>query len=236
MTEYTEFKPILPKNQVLNYYQENNLPFPKNEYFNNYFNDSQNDTVPENKSLEWDFSQNYIEPTDTRWNYVPPVLQTEKINIPMNIPDNEITREIKSLNINDDDKTYLIRLAQKESSFRPYVTNRLGYYGLYQFGNLAFKDVGQTKESFQDTINQHNAALKLASLNERRLQDILDNFVGKEFNGIKVTRNGIRAAAHLLGAATVRDYFQGTRNTKLAQQGFKDANGTTIEKYLRMFS
>lgn len=153
-----------------------------------------------------------------------------------NFPDNEITKEIRSMNIDDNDKNYLMRLAQKESAFRPFVTNQLGYYGLYQFGELAFKDVGFDKESFQDTLNQHAAALKLAQLNERRLKDIIENFEGKTVNGITVTKNGIRAAAHLLGAATVRDYFQGTRNTKLAQQGFKDANGTTIEKYLRDFS
>ncbi len=141
------------------------------------------------------------------------------------------------MNISDEDKDYLIKLGKRESDYRPNVTNSLGYYGLYQFGKPALETIGATKEDFANsTLRQHQGALKIAQINARILKPILDTYVGKEYKGNKITRNGILAAAHLLGAGTVKDYFNGTTKTSLARKGFKDAYGTSITEYLNMYS
>lgn len=211
MGDFAEFKPV-SKNiakEAVNYYNQNNLPFPDNDYFSKYIAQEGAQDVPIPMLPE----------------QVAPKLPTKPA-----IKSNNITTEIMGMDINDMDKEYLTKLAQKESSFRPFITNNLGYYGLYQFGDLAFKDVGYTKESFKNTLNQHKAALKLAKLNEGRLKDVINNYSGKEFNGIKITKNGIRAAAHLLGAKSVKDWFSNKSGN------YADANGTRIEDYLRYYS
>jgi hypothetical protein len=149
----------------------------------------------------------------------------------------EVIQSISNLGISSEDKTYLIRLAKKESNFRPNVTNQFGYFGLYQFGADALKDVGKTKEDLSSSLEtQHKAALELAKKNEKVLKDILDNYEGKIYKGVKVTRNGVRAMAHLLGAGSVKDFFNGTQNTPFAKKGFVDGNGTHITEYAKMFA
>lgn len=149
-------------------------------------------------------------------------------NLLKNVPKNKITDEIINSDYSDEDKEYLIKLAKRESSYNPYITNQLGYYGLYQFGKSALKDTGFTKSDFNNTKNQHVAALKLAKLNEKRLSNIIDKHANTWYNGIRVTKNGIRAAAHLLGSDSVKAYFNG-------QRGKTDGNGTTIPEYLKLF-
>ena len=149
----------------------------------------------------------------------------------------EVIQSIFNLGVSLEDQEYLIKLAKKESNFSPNITNRFGYFGLYQFGTAALKDVGKTKNDLNSSLEtQHKAALELAKKNENILKDILDNYEGKIYKGIKVTRNGIRAMAHLLGAGTVKDFFNNTQNTPFAKKGFVDGNGTHITEYAKIFS
>lgn len=148
-----------------------------------------------------------------------------------------IISEIKGMNISENDKDYLVKLANRESSFNPTAKNKYGYEGLYQFGDQALEAVGMTRQDLRSrTLNQHTAALRLAEGNERTLGNLASQYIGKEYKGVKVTKNGIRAAAHLLGAGTVQDWFRGTEKTKLAKKGFVDGNGTHITEYFRLFS
>ena len=148
-----------------------------------------------------------------------------------------IISEIKGMDINDEDKEYLVKLASRESSYNPTIINRFGYEGLYQFGDPALRGVGMTRQDLRaSTLNQHTAALRLAENNERIVKNLSDRYLGKEYRGVKVTRNGIRAAAHLLGAGTVQDWFRGTTKTNIAKKGFVDGNNTHITEYFRMFA
>jgi len=243
--EFAQFNPILEPNkeEMLSYYQNFNIPVPDNTQFRNYFDIRESD-IPEisqstssPKQFSIAFSKKEPEKKVGIWDTTPEQLSGLKrnVDIPLRDKQNEIVSEIQNLFVSEDDKDYLIKLAKRESNYNPDVTNRYGYFGLYQFGDLALKDVGTTKEQFKDTLKQHEGALKLAKLNESRLKDIIDEFEGKSFKGIKVTRNGIRAAAHLLGAGSVKDFFQGTKRTSIAKKGFVDANNTHITEYLRMF-
>lgn len=64
----------------------------------------------------------------------------------------------------------------------------------------------------------------------------LNKYVGQVVHGITLTKNALRAAAHLAGASGVKDWINGTKNTDFAKRGFVDANGTHITKYLKEFS
>lgn len=110
-------------------------------------------------------------------------------------------KELEQLNLSNEDKQYLIKLAEKESSFRSDVKNPYGYYGYYQFGNSALKAVNRTKEDFKDPIEQHKSALKLADLHIIPFKE----YIGKVVNGITLTKNALRAAAHLAGPSGLKD-------------------------------
>lgn len=165
----------------------------------------------------------------------------EKPNVSTNktiIPKNVVTNTIYNSKYNDEDKEYLLKLAGRESNYNPFITGGFNntYYGLYQFGSDALKTVGYTKKDFDDINKQNIAALKLAKINEKVLSPIMDKYIGKTVNGIYITKNGIRAASHLLGAGTVKDWFSGTKKTKLAKSGFVDGNGTHITEYFNLFT
>lgn len=242
MDEFLDFKPILPDNDpelIKKYYTDNNIPLPDIPEFKNYIESSETgikvnenpfdkptSTINQFESASRDKTKQPGRDTFFKNDLVTPIKSKHGI-----------INEINSMEISNEDKTYLEVLAARESSFRPNITNDLGYFGLYQFGKPALKDVGYTIDDFRNsTMNQHIGALKLANKNDKSLTPIIKAYNGKTFKGNKITRNGIRAAAHLLGAGTVKDYFNGTTNTKLAKKGFVDGNGVHITEYLNLFT
>lgn len=240
--EFLTFEPILSNSpeDITAYMEQYGTPPWENDFFKQYISSQQPDASTSTFSSDfWNNPQPDQKPTYD--NHVMDYFRDEKYKKELRdlseIPESKlgIIQEIDSLYISNDDKDYLKVLAKRESNFDPQITNQFGYFGLYQFGDSALKETGFTKESFKDTLNQHEAALKLAERNENALSDIINQYVGTRFKDIKITRNGIRAAAHLLGARTVKDWFNNTTNTKLAKNGFVDGNGTHITEYLRMF-
>lgn len=150
---------------------------------------------------------------------------------------NSVITSILNYDTSQENKEYLIKLAKRESSYQPLVQNSGGYFGLYQFGDAALKDVGMSKDDLKKSLNnQHKAALALAKQNEKILKDIIRKYNGKYKNGVKLTRNGILAMAHLLGAGSVQDYFNNTKNTHFSKNGFFDGNKTHILEYAKLFS
>lgn len=215
-----------PEN-ISKYYRDNNLQ-PENLYFMKYMEEGLKPNTVINTPLEQGFKLNVTPITEQD----APLLLTSRSS--GKVTSNNIINEINSMNVPEEKKNYLTVLAGRESSYDPYVTNKYGYYGLYQFGTEALKDTGYTKNDFQNTLNQHNAALKLADRNERVLAPIINSYVGKTYKGEKITKNGILAAAHLLGAGTVKKWFNPSNNED--SKTFQDANGTTINKYLQLFT
>lgn len=258
MNKLATFEPIIDSNpdSIKKYYEQNNISLPNNQRLKKYLNMNEEiENLNENRSNNFKLEEDTFKPSFHKGEEFKSIIdQVEKSIIeknkaeepiekpieieklkPKTYTSKDIINEINSLELDQEDKDFLLTLGKRESSYRPYITNELGYYGLYQFGNLALKDVGLTKGDFKDTKKQHEAALKLAGLNEKRLKTIINNFSGKTVNGVNITRNGIRAAAHLLGAGTVKDWFNNTKNTSLAKKGFKDANDTSIVEYLELF-
>lgn len=147
----------------------------------------------------------------------------------------KVINKIDSSNYNNADRHYLKILGARESDFRKNA-GKGQYKGIYQFNTDSLSMVGiKMQDYLNDEEIQFDAALKYRDANLNQLKDY-QKYIGQIKDGVLVTRNGLGAMAHLLGAGTVRDYFDETKKTKLAQKGFKDGNGTHISEYLRMFA
>lgn len=123
-------------------------------------------------------------------------------------------------------------LAFKESQGKYNKVNELGYMGKYQFGMETMKSIG-VKDSLQFMTNpklQERAFKALLSKNKWELRNELDQFVGKEINGVLITESGVLAAAHLGGVGSVKRFFKSNGNRVK-----KDAFGTSILSYMKKF-
>tara|TARA_R110001592_G_scaffold34653_4_gene118924 strand:- start:1341 stop:1937 length:597 start_codon:yes stop_codon:yes gene_type:complete len=128
--------------------------------------------------------------------------------------------------------TFLYDMAERESSNRYHVVNQYGYMGAYQFGSQTLKDLGYkvTRKEFLNSPElQEEAMLKLLKANKHTLRRQIKKYDGKLVNGVLVTESGLLAAAHLVGAGSVRKWV---RNGKV----YKDGNGVTLVSYLKRFN
>jgi hypothetical protein len=128
--------------------------------------------------------------------------------------------------------TFLYEMAERESSNRYDVVNQYGYMGAYQFGSQTLKNLGYkvTREEFlSNPMLQEEAMLKLLKANKHTLRRQIKKYDGKLVNGILVTESGLLAAAHLVGAGTVRKWV---RNGKK----YTDGNGVDLTSYLVKFN
>lgn len=149
------------------------------------------------------------------------------------------------------------KLGQRESSNNYKAENRLGYIGKYQFGSMALQDLGMVKpkpknvsqrkwlnsprawtgrfnvNSKREFLNNPQVQEKVFKkweeiLNKRTVSRGLEKYVGKTVDGVKITKDGINAAAHLLGHGTVQ---RALRSGKLDAS---DANEVTIKEYMKL--
>lgn len=131
-----------------------------------------------------------------------------------------------------DHKSFLNKIGFVESGNRYSIVNRWGYMGKYQFGveTLKLLDIDASKKQFLSSPTlQEQAMDKLLKENKQTLQRYIRKYDGKTIHGIHVTESGILAAAHLGGAGNVVNWFR-------HGEDFKDANGTPITKYMKIFS
>ena len=240
MQNFVKFDPILRQSpeDVVNYYQENNLKLPDNKYLIDYVSPAlQDNTSISNINLPREKYSAFKERTKVpiskkEWPYVDNTISSKMEEATASPNKQKFLSEIYELKLNNEDSEYLTKLAKKESSFRSNVTNQLGYHGYYQFGKSALSETGFTKQDFKDPKNQHIAALKLADRNIIPFK----KYIGQTINGLEISKNAIRAATHLAGASGFKDWIEGTKKTDFAKRGFVDANGTHITKYLKEFA
>lgn len=124
-------------------------------------------------------------------------------------------------------------LAYRESRGNYFIVNEFGYMGKYQFGKSALRFYGvKNAEEFLKSPEQQERLFTLSvKRNKWVLRKEISQFVGKRINGIYITELGILAAAHLAGAQNVKNYFKTRGN-----YAFADANGTTLQNYLKNFA
>jgi len=129
-------------------------------------------------------------------------------------------------------KAFLDAVGLRESSNRYHIVNKYGYMGKYQFGPKTLRSLGikVSREQFLSNPQmQEQAMYLLLRSNYKNLKKYIDKYEGKKLHGIKVTKSGILAAAHLGGAGNVRKWFRkGT--------DFRDGNGTRITSYMKLFA
>jgi hypothetical protein len=138
-------------------------------------------------------------------------------------------------------QTFLDSLGQRESGNDPTKINKFGYIGKYQFGKAALKEIGLNKKinkhKFKKNPNiwpeksQDLAMVKLLKRNVHYLGDYIGDYEGSIVNGIKVTKSGMLAASHLLGASNVKKYLDSD-----GKQDPKDGFGTHLSSYLKKFA
>jgi len=131
-----------------------------------------------------------------------------------------------------DHSSFLAKIGHYESGNRYEKVNRWGYMGRYQFGQETLKalNINVTKKKFLSSpMLQEEAMSRLLEDNQRTLRRYIRKYDSKVVNGIYVTESGILAAAHLGGAGSVIDWFKNGVD-------FKDANGTPITRYMKLFS
>ena len=133
-------------------------------------------------------------------------------------------------------EAYIKTLAYHESRNVVDTINKLGYIGLFQFGQSAINHLklGFTVDEFKKNPKifprhkQISSLKKYTNYNKRILRNYIAKYKNTYFNGVYITEHGILAAAHLSGAEGVKRFFN---------EGYvaMDKNGTTIIKYLELF-
>ena len=112
--------------------------------------------------------------------------------------------------------------------------NRFGYLGKYQFGKGTLKIYGVS--DLNNFINSPELQEKVFLMNVKRNKWILRREIKKYSNiflgDLYISESGILAAAHLSGPGNVKKFL---RNKASKDFNKKDANGTSISDYIRIF-
>ena len=158
-------------------------------------------------------------------------------NEPVSVLRTEITPEllepkleIKKIEIKGHD-AFLSKLGNFESGNDYKKVNRFGYMGRYQFGEQALEQVKlkvNKKEFLNSPELQELAMERLMQHNDKALNRYIKKYEGKRLHGVLITQSGVLAAAHLGGATNVKKWFRSGKD-------FRDANGTSITKYMKIF-
>lgn len=139
--------------------------------------------------------------------------------------------ELKSAYDSSIRKNFLDHLGHLESSGNYSAVNG-SYYGKYQFGMIALKDVNMDHVPLEEFLKspslQEEAINRLLIKNKFYLKSYIEKYSGQTHRGIFITEAGILASAHLGGSGSVKVWFDTGRV-------FRDGNGTPITKYMKVF-
>lgn len=145
----------------------------------------------------------------------------------------QATIEIVSVTPTELEK-FLNHVAQRESNNTPDVVNRYGMLGKYQFSPKTIKVLGYNVDKYEFLSNpelQDSVMVTYLRANNRELNNYIIRYENKIYKGVKITRSGVLAAAHLCGSRNVKRFF-----TEPDHNGCRDANNTTAREYMRTFS
>jgi hypothetical protein len=129
-------------------------------------------------------------------------------------------------------------LAERESSNRPYIINEKGYVGLFQMGRPAMMDIGYPKSFYSKVLKDPTIWTREQQLEDfdiwvgvlqRYLKKEIKKYEGKKIHGHKISESGLIAAAHLVGAGSVKTWI---RTGKVSEDG----NGIKLTSYLNKFN
>jgi len=139
----------------------------------------------------------------------------------------------------DENADFKEDMAMSESSNKPDVVNTDGFMGKYQFGDDRLTDFqNDTGIEFNrtDFLNDESLQDQVFDWHVNDISSYIDSndlnsFIGKTINGIKITKQGLIAGAHLGGKYGMRQFLEtgGEYNPS-------DKNGTKISDYITKFN
>jgi hypothetical protein len=147
--------------------------------------------------------------------------------------------DIPTVGVRDVQEDFKERMAQLESGGDHTVINRFGYIGKYQFGKKTLK--GLARDGYMERVN-YTDFLNNVELQEKAMDaliqcntDYIDRndmmkYVGKTIGGVKVTKYGMLAGAHLVGPYAVKRFLKS--NGRIIK---RDGNGTSVKDYMKEF-
>jgi hypothetical protein len=126
-----------------------------------------------------------------------------------------------------------------ESNNNYDTVNCIGYCGRFQFGERARKDLGINDFTVKDfrrnpkvwpAKEQDIAMLNYMRINNERLRPYFF-LINRRIHGVKITRSGLLAAAHLGGSKHVIEYLKSN-----GKDNFVDKFNTSVECYLKAYA
>lgn len=132
-----------------------------------------------------------------------------------------------------DMSAFLDAMAMQESSNNPKAVNQFGYMGKYQFGMATLRTmrVKTTKAKFLANERLQDSVMKAFMNDQWASMWKMHKYVGKTRHGVKITKSGMLAAAHLVGVGGVCTMLEPHR----CQYKTVDGNGVSGWTYLRKF-
>ena len=133
---------------------------------------------------------------------------------------------------------FMSRLAKLESDNDSHAVNKYGHMGKYQFDISTLSSIGiQTTpdEFLNNPALQDSALIVYLKENKRSLSSVIKDFTNTTYNGIRITKSGVLAAAHFAGPIGVLSYFY-PDDPRWSKGHRMDANGATVQLYLQKFA
>jgi len=139
----------------------------------------------------------------------------------------------------DENADFKEEMAMSESSNKPNVVNTDGFMGKYQFGDDRLTDFqNDTGIEFDrtDFLNDESLQDQVFDWHVNDISSYIDSndlnsFIGKTINGIKITKQGLIAGAHLGGKYGMRQFLETD-----GEYNPSDKNGTKISDYITKFN
>lgn len=132
---------------------------------------------------------------------------------------------------------FLRALAFKESSNRYDIVSPSGnYFGAYQMGRIAFKELGFNIDSYgiKKFLNnpslQDSLIIELLKVNKKYLSSYIKKYKGKIINDIKITESGLLAGGNM-GIGYVMTFLKSNGDTIPS-----DGNNTPVTRYIKDLS
>lgn len=164
----------------------------------------------------------------------------------------EQTRHAKLDSLGINSRFYLETISFLESRGNYTITNRFGMMGKYQFSPRTVK--GLVKAGYLElTPYEIYNFIDIPSAQERAMDALMhansdyltihgmNKYLGKRVGGVKITKEGLLAASHLVGAYAVVHYCKtGSLKPVTLKSGLvvrkHDGNGVYLTEYMKKFS
>ena len=124
-------------------------------------------------------------------------------------------------------------MAMRESSNNQYAVNQFGYMGKYQFHMTTLKGmkVKTTRKQFLSNERLQDSVMVMFLNDQWKSMWRLHKWVGKTVHGVKITKSGMLATAHLVGVGGVCTMLE-----KRCHFPTHDGNGVSGWTYMKQFA